>query len=113
MSTHNIGFYEDLTKLSLYYHQISSNMHLISSAVNNFVVRLWHGQVFPIIFIMCCIYIISLILLLAVVPRSHGHNLPVPLIQEELVFSYWQKNGHLILVNCLQEACPGSVWLCN
>ena len=33
MSTHNIGFYEDLTKLFLNYHQISSNMHLISSAV--------------------------------------------------------------------------------
>ena len=33
MSTHNIGFYEDLTKkLSLNYHHISSNMHLISSA---------------------------------------------------------------------------------
>ena len=32
MSTHNIGFYEDLTKLSLNYHQISSNTHLISSA---------------------------------------------------------------------------------
>ena len=32
MSTHNIGFYEDLTKLSLNYHQISSNMHLIFSA---------------------------------------------------------------------------------
>ena len=32
MSTHNIGFYEDLTKLSLNYHQISSNAHLISSA---------------------------------------------------------------------------------
>ena len=33
MSTHNIGFYEDLTKLSFNYHQISSNTHLISSAV--------------------------------------------------------------------------------
>ena len=33
MSTQNIGFYEDLTKLSLNYHQISSNTHLISSAV--------------------------------------------------------------------------------
>ena len=33
MSTHNIGFYEDLTKLSLKYHQISSNTHLISSAI--------------------------------------------------------------------------------
>ena len=33
MSTPNIGFYEDLKKLSLDYHQISSNMHLISSAV--------------------------------------------------------------------------------
>ena len=32
MSTRNIGFYEDLTKNSLNYHQISSNMHLISSA---------------------------------------------------------------------------------
>ena len=32
MSTHNIGFYEDLTKLSLNYYQISSNTHLISSA---------------------------------------------------------------------------------
>ena len=32
MSTHNIGFCEDLTKISLNYHQISSNTHLISSA---------------------------------------------------------------------------------
>ena len=32
MSTHNICFYEDLTKISLNYHQISSNTHLISSA---------------------------------------------------------------------------------
>ena len=32
MSTHKIGFYEDLTKISLKYHQISSNTHLISSA---------------------------------------------------------------------------------
>ena len=34
MSTHSIGFYEDLTKLSLNYHQVSSNTHLISSAVS-------------------------------------------------------------------------------
>ena len=33
MSTHNIGFYEDLTKLSLNYHQISSNTQLIISAL--------------------------------------------------------------------------------
>ena len=33
MSSHNIGFYEDLTKISINYHQISSNMHLISSSV--------------------------------------------------------------------------------
>ena len=33
MSTHNIGFNEDLTKISLNYNQISSNKHLISSAV--------------------------------------------------------------------------------
>ena len=32
MSTHNIGFYEDLKKLSLNYHQISSYTHLISPA---------------------------------------------------------------------------------
>ena len=39
MSTHNIGFYEDLTKLSLTYHQISSNTHLISSAVQSLFLR--------------------------------------------------------------------------
>ena len=32
MSTHNIGFYEEISKLSFNYHQISSNMQLISSA---------------------------------------------------------------------------------
>ena len=34
MSTHNIGFYGDLTKIifELNYHQISSNTHLITSA---------------------------------------------------------------------------------
>ena len=31
MSTHNIGFHEDLTKIYFNYHQISSNMHIISS----------------------------------------------------------------------------------
>ena len=31
MSTNNIGFYEDLTKIIF---QLSSNMHLISSSVN-------------------------------------------------------------------------------
>ena len=36
MSTHNIGFYEEKAKLSLSYHQISSSMHLISSAVSIF-----------------------------------------------------------------------------
>ena len=30
MSTHTIGFYEDLTKIYIYYHQISSNTHPIS-----------------------------------------------------------------------------------
>ena len=34
MSIHNIGFYEDLTKLSLNYHQISSNMHLTLSSLS-------------------------------------------------------------------------------
>ena len=32
MSTNNIGFYEEISKISLKYHQISSNKHLISSA---------------------------------------------------------------------------------
>ena len=32
MSTHSIGFYEDLTKLSLNYHQRTSNTHLNSSS---------------------------------------------------------------------------------
>ena len=32
MSTHNIGFYEDLTKIIF---ELSSNTHLISSAVVN------------------------------------------------------------------------------
>ena len=31
------------------------------------------------------------------------------LIQEEQYVSYRQKNGHLILVNCLRETCPGKV----
>ena len=31
MSTHNIGFYEDLTKIIF---ELSSNLHLISSAEN-------------------------------------------------------------------------------
>ena len=31
MSTHNIGFYEDLTKIVFELNQISSNTHLISS----------------------------------------------------------------------------------
>ena len=37
---------------------------------------------------------------------SWKNNFPLSLIQEELVVSYWQKNGHLILVNCLREAYP-------
>ena len=41
------------------------------------------------------------------------NNFPRPLIQEEQVVSYWRKNGPLILVNCLREACPGTVWLSN
>ena len=40
MSSRNIGFYEDLTKLSLNYHQISSNTHLISSAGYIMIIRL-------------------------------------------------------------------------
>ena len=38
-----------------------------------------------------------------------GKNFPHPLIQEEQVVSYWPKNGHLIMVSCLWEACLGTV----
>ena len=40
MSTHNIGFYEDLTKIIF---QLSSNMHLVSSAghVTVMVLSVW------------------------------------------------------------------------
>ena len=44
---------------------------------------------------------------------SWKNNFPLPLIQEELGVSYRRKNGHLILVNCLREDCPGTVWLSN
>ena len=37
MSTHNIGFYEDLTKIIL---ELSSNMHLISSAESNHQIQI-------------------------------------------------------------------------
>ena len=39
MSTHNIGFYEDLTKIIF---QLSSNTHLISSSANTFAACLLH-----------------------------------------------------------------------
>ena len=32
MSTHNIGFYEEISKIIPNYHQISSNTHLFSSS---------------------------------------------------------------------------------
>ena len=36
MSNHNIGFYEDLTKIIFELSSISSNTHLISSAAHSF-----------------------------------------------------------------------------
>ena len=39
MSTHNIGFYEDLTKIIF---ELSSNTHLISSAVVCLCVKALH-----------------------------------------------------------------------
>ena len=39
MSTHNIGFYEDLTKIIF---ELSSNTHLISSAVAPFNVMVYN-----------------------------------------------------------------------
>ena len=41
--------------------------------------------------------------------HSLVEKIPLPLIQEELVVSYWRKNGNFILVNCTREACPGTV----
>ena len=56
MSTHNIGFHEDLAKLSLNYYQISSNTHLISSAVylNIYKASLFNAhQAMFIVYMMC------------------------------------------------------------
>ena len=73
---------------------------------------LWHCiSVWSIVFTIHVFIRGSLSALHAVVPRSSlvsgtffcGKN------QEEQVVSYWEKNGHLILVNCLREACPGTV----
>ena len=36
MGTHNIGFYEDLTKIIF---ELSSNMHIISSSASNHLVH--------------------------------------------------------------------------
>ena len=41
--------------------------------------------------------------------NSCMENFPLPLIQEEQVVSYLRKYGHLMLVNCLREACIGTV----
>ena len=38
---------------------------------------------------------------------SLKNNIP----QEQQVVSYWRKNGRLILIKCLSEACPGTVCL--
>ena len=61
MSTHNIGFYEDLTEKNLNYHQISSNTHLISSAVKmnkmiGFSILCLYGHLFLVLafFHRCC-----------------------------------------------------------
>ena len=56
MSTHNIGFYEEISKLSPYYHQILSNLHLISSAASYCVMPI--GEVIE---QACCSVIFHLI----------------------------------------------------
>ena len=48
MSTHNIGFYEEISKISLNYHQISSNTHLTSSAACQQYSR--HSEALPLYF---------------------------------------------------------------
>ena len=42
MSTHNIGFYEDLTKIIF---QISSNTHLISSSISHYHTHMGHCMI--------------------------------------------------------------------
>ena len=42
---------------------------------------------------------------------SRVKHFPLSLIQAEQDVSYWLKNVQLILVNCLREACPGTLWL--
>ena len=39
MNSHNIGFYEKISKIILNYNQISPNMHLISSSADAEVVE--------------------------------------------------------------------------
>ena len=51
MSTHNIGFYEDLTKIIF---ELSSNTHLISSAVSS--VCLFLDAMWFCIEVLCALY---------------------------------------------------------
>ena len=48
MNTHNIGFYNEIRKLSFNYHQISSNMHIISSSGSH---GYWHRKVLSIVWV--------------------------------------------------------------
>ena len=43
MCTHNIDFYEEISKLSFNYHQISSNTHLISSSETSVIFNMIRG----------------------------------------------------------------------
>ena len=41
------------------------------------------------------------------------NSFPLPLIQKEHVVRYWRKNGHLMLVNCLQATNhPNMISVC-
>ena len=35
----------------------------------------------------------------------YGKQIPLPVVR------YWRKNGPFLLVNCLREACPGTMQL--
>ena len=113
MSTHNIGFYEDLTKIIF---ELSSNFikyspYFFCCQQLCCQIMAWTGFSHHLYYVLYIHYqsnfttcsstghsssVRSVSASQAAIPRSShpGHNLPLPLIQEELVFSYWQKNGH-------------------
>ena len=130
-----IHFYGEIQKLSLSYNQICflsvllnldfyellTNQKPLGDVVENIGLLLVVNQIIPNIVLPGAVASSVACPLRKQRPRhrssrpahSWKNNFPLSLIQEELVVSYWRKNGYLILVNCLREACPGTVWLGN